>query len=153
MQIRLFNKRDTLEVRKVFQLQQASYAVEAHFLNAKMFPPLSESIHDLQTSGDEGFVCVLNNELVGAIFLEKSRGSILISKLIVDPKYFRNGIGIKLVEHALNLYPQAPFRVSTGSLNIPAVRLYQKLGFRIESEKLVEFEIRIVQMVREVWVD
>lgn len=149
MHIRLFNKRDLLEQKRVFQIQQQAYAVEAKILGVSTFPPLNETLEDLQRSTDEGLVAFVDEKLAGAIFLEKKENFVLISKLVVDPGFFRRGVGQSLVERSLKLYPKNPFHVRTGALNKPAIELYKKFGFKIAQERMIDDSLKIVLMKRD----
>ena len=53
-----------------------------------------------------------------------------IHRLIVHPNHFRRGIAQHLLEFVLKLELNAKsYIVQTGALNLPAIGLYQKLGF------------------------
>jgi|GEM_PF-6076373 len=88
MLIRTLNKSNSAELAKVFEVQVRSYRVEAALLGVTSLPPLEETLEDLKESSDEAYVAVKQNAVVGALFLEKSKTEVLISKLIVDPHFF-----------------------------------------------------------------
>ena len=148
MQIRKFDQQNTAELNQVYAIQKAAYRVEAEIIGALVFPPLHGTRQELANSKDEGFVCLHDNRPSGAIFLEMTTDSVLISKLIVTPEFFRRGIAKALISHCLALYPVAAFEVGTGSANYPALQLYRSFGFRIFEETTVEENIMICRLQR-----
>lgn len=150
MQIRLLDKKNQIEIDRLYQIKQAAYLIEANLLGVRpdLFFPLRETINDLQNSKDEIFVSLRGGAIGGAIFLEKLGASMVISNLVVDPKFFRRGIAKALIEHCLNLYPEQEFQVSTGKLNSPAIQLYNRFNFKTIKEEIVEPNLKIVKLRR-----
>ena len=120
------NKHVATEMRKVFQ---ASYAIEAELLGAADFPPLKRTMEDYMSCDNSFLGYFKDQELAGAIELDRGEEVIHIQSLVVHPKFFRQGIGRKLVEHVLASNPTIRFTVETGLDNRPAIRLYEQLGF------------------------
>ena len=82
--------------------------------------------------------------------LENNQDLTHIQSLVVYPKYFRNGIGRKLVQFILDNYKAKIFTVETGINNHPAIKLYKNLGFQEQEQwdtnhgvRKVRFEKRI----------
>jgi ribosomal protein S18 acetylase RimI-like enzyme len=89
------------------------------------------------------------DSIVGAVSIEKLDDSILISKLVVDPTFFRRGVAKALIAHCLQSYPKQHFQVGTGADNQPALRLYQSLGFKIFATEAIEHNLNIIRLRRE----
>jgi len=119
------------EIRAVFQV---SYAVEADLLNALDFPPLKRSLDNFLKSKTDFYGYFLNNELAAVIEIKSQKESTHLQSLVVDPFFFRKGIGQKLVNFAFDSYNTSQFSVETGLANLPAISLYKKLGF-IETKR------------------
>jgi len=83
--------------------------------------------------------------LVGAVAYELSPDVVEISRLIVAPAYARRGHGRALLDHLDELEPRPVSRVSTGSLNTPAVSLYLSRGYRVQSRLEVAPGVEITQ--------
>ena len=149
MQIRKFDQNNTAELNQVYRIQIAAYTVEAAIIGAEVFPPLHGTRNELRDSREEGFVYLIDEVVVGAVFLEMTASSVLIAKLIVEPVFFRRGIAKALIRYCLELYPETAFEVGTGSANFPALALYRSFGFRIFEDKLLEDGIRISRLRRE----
>ncbi|MNW09639.1 Acetyltransferase (GNAT) family protein [compost metagenome] len=62
--------------------------------------------------------------------MEESPGKLTVTRMMVSPDHFRQGVAGNLLEFIFEHYTgMEQFIVSTGKLNIPAVTLYKKHGF------------------------
>lgn len=114
------------KIRPVFQM---SYAVEAKLLNATDFPPLKRRLESFIQSDNDFFGYISKQELAGIIEIKHEKNFIHIHSLVVDPKFFRQGIGKSLMDFILNLFEDKNFMVETGVENKPAIELYKKFDF------------------------
>jgi len=135
------------EIRTIFQV---SYAVEAKMLKAVDFPPLQRTVSQFLKSDSEFYAYYLTKNIAGVIEIENDEDSTHIQSLVVYPKYFRNGIGRKLVQFILDNYTAKIFTVETGIDNYPAIKLYTSFGFQEQKQwdtnhgvRKVRFEKRI----------
>jgi ribosomal protein S18 acetylase RimI-like enzyme len=120
----------------IFTIQRAAYTIEAELIGSFEIPALHESLEDLQQSGEVFLGYWFNNQLAGAIS-SKCEGDVLdIHRLIVDPPFFRRGIGNALVQSIIaHTEPEIKtIIVSTGARNLPAKKLYTQLGFREQGD-------------------
>ena len=149
MIIKINNKSNKIakEIRDIFQ---ASYAIEAEMLKAIDFPPLKRTISQFLNSNSEFYAYYLNQNIAGVIEIENNQDLTHIQSLVVYPKYFRKGIGRKLVQFVLDTYKSIIFTVETGVDNHPAIQLYTSLGFEEQDQwntnhgvRKVRFEKRI----------
>ena len=133
MIIRIDNKKASFAqaIRDIFQ---ASYAVEAALLQAIDFPPLKRTITDFLNSDTIFYAYYIENTIGGIIEVRHTQESTHIQSLVVYPKYFRKGIGRKLVQFVLQTHMSLLFTVETGADNYPAIQLYKRLGFEQDSE-------------------
>lgn len=126
------NMEDDARVEALFQLQKIAYRLEAKLIGFNEIPPLADTIQTLKHSSDVfyGYVTA-DGELVGAIAVEEEfPGELTLTRMMVHPDFFRQGIATQLIKHIFAHYPgfQA-YIVSTGTMNEPAMRLYQNFGF------------------------
>ena len=135
------------EIRAIFQ---ASYTVEAEMLKAVDFPPLKRTVSQFLKSDSEFYAYYLTKNIAGIIEIENNEDLTHIQSLVVYPKYFRNGIGNKLVQFILDTYKSTTFTVETGVDNHPAIKLYKSFGFQEQEQwdtnhgvRKVRFEKRI----------
>lgn len=125
---RLQNK-DIDVANKIHSVFQLSYAIEAKLLNAIDFPPLKRSLESYLKSDNDFFGVLKNQELAGVTEINHGDGFTHIQSLVVKPKFFRQGVGRRLLEFVLNSYDSNLFVVETGVENRPATELYRKLDF------------------------
>ena len=149
MIIKINNKENKIaeEIRAIFQ---ASYTVEAKMLKAVDFPPLKRTVSQFLKSNAEFYAYYLAENIAGVIEIENDEDLTHIQSLVVYPKYFRNGIGRKLVQFILDNYKAKIFTVETGVDNHPAIKLYKNFGFQEQGKwdtnhgvRKVRFEKRI----------
>ena len=149
MIIKINNKENKIakEIRAIFQV---SYTVEAKMLKAVDFPPLKRKVSQFLKSDSEFYAYYLIENIAGVIESKNNKDLTHIQSLVVYPKYFRNGIGRKLVQFILDNYKAKTFTVETGIDNHPAIKLYKSFGFQEQKQwdtnhgvRKVRFEKRI----------
>ncbi|SEM58592.1 GNAT family N-acetyltransferase [Paenibacillus sp. OV219] len=128
---------DEPQVRELLNVQLLSYNVEARLIGFYDIPGLRDTVDTLQACGEQFFGYWQQDALAGAVSFKDENGCIDIHRLVVHPDFFRRGIGEQLVSHVLDTFQHraARFIVSTGAANLPAIRLYTKLGF-VEQRKV-----------------
>ncbi|WP_404355047.1 GNAT family N-acetyltransferase [Cytobacillus firmus] len=96
--------------------------------------PSIEFIKDYVNRG-ETYFAEINGEVVGVYILLATRpGTCEIINIAVSDKYQGEGIGRKLLEHAIELAFQGGYKtleIGTGNSSIGQLAFYQKCGFRI----------------------
>jgi ribosomal protein S18 acetylase RimI-like enzyme len=125
------------EALRVLELQRVSYQIEAELI-ASSIPPLRESLEELQSCGEVFHGWFEDDRLLGFISHKLEENVLDIHRVAVHPDGFRRGIARQLLEFVLNLEPSATQAiVQTGSLNVPACKLYLSFGFEILERKEV----------------
>jgi len=144
--IQKLNHQELEVARDIYHVFQASYAVEAELLGAKdNFPPLQRKVEDFLPSKTE-FFGFLKDEITAAVVeIRIFPSSVHVQSLVVDPNFFRLGIGQKLIEFVFDTYTTDFFHVETGTDNGPARALYEKMGFTLIKEWKTEIGIRKVR--------
>ncbi|MGW1135600.1 GNAT family N-acetyltransferase [Streptomyces griseoluteus] len=119
---------DTL--RQLWNLQRASYAVEARLIGFDGIPPLRETLEQLRAS-DESFLGIRDgSRLVGAVaWIRLPNGALDICRLVAHPVAHRRGIATALLDALDSMEPAELTVVSTATSNLPAVELYRRRGF------------------------
>src|SRR5687767_2921196 len=121
---------DTAAAAQIHKVAQAAYTFEAGLIKCAEFPPLLESVPDLQASSDTFLVLVKDDAIVGALSYAREQESVVITRLVVSPAYFRQGIATALLmELERRVSADVTITVSTGAWNIPGVLLYRKCGY------------------------
>lgn len=129
--------------KDILELQKASYEVEAEIIGCRDLPPLKESVADLQNCGEEFHAYYSDGKLAGAISIKRMDGILDIHRLMVHPAYFRKGIATALLAKIEEIYPFEELIVSTGAKNGPAIRFYERHGFRKMKETMMSEGILI----------
>lgn len=131
-------------------IQRAAYAVEARLVAYDSIPPLHEPLGELQ-SLDLIFLGVsCEHTLAGVLGYRRRGDTVDIDRVAVDPAYFRRGLASKLLRELFVRERDASrFTVSTGLGNEPAVRLYERFGFRVVRGDEPMPGVRVVRLERE----
>jgi ribosomal protein S18 acetylase RimI-like enzyme len=135
------------KIRSVFQV---SYKVEAKLLRAVNFPPLKRPLESYINSNTEFFGYLKNKELAGVIEIDHNDNYTHINSLVIDPKFFRQGIARKLIEFVFNTFDSNLFVVETGLENGPATELYKKFDFKEVKQWNTDHGIRKIKFERRI---
>ncbi|NMO98241.1 GNAT family N-acetyltransferase [Paenibacillus lemnae] len=149
--VHLLSLEEQETVQEIWTLQHASYPYEAERIGLTELPPLMDTFESIASCGEifYGFRST-EGDLIGAIAVELGEEQLTISRMMVHPQYFRQGIAAELITAVLDTYARIPlFIVSTGTKNAPAAALYEKYGFKRASTfevapgvELTEFHLR-----------
>jgi GNAT superfamily N-acetyltransferase len=115
--------------RALLRVQHAAYAVEAGLIRDDRIPPLHEDLDDLRNAPLRWLAAFAGDALVGAVAWTEDRAGVDIDRLVVAPGVHRQGVGSALVRAVLRRAAGRRVTVSTGRENMPARRLYERLGF------------------------
>ena len=117
---------DTL--RRLWDLQRASYAVEAELIGFDGIPALHESLEELRDCGESFLGLDDETGLAGAVsWVRLQDGTLDICRLMVHPRAHRRGIATALLDALDRAEPAWRAVVSTGTANHPA-RALQAAG-------------------------
>jgi ribosomal protein S18 acetylase RimI-like enzyme len=128
-EIHLLNHKDEDLATQIYSIFQQSYMVEAKLIGATDFPPLRRSVNNITLSNSNFWGLRDLNGLIGVIEIEQADTLIQICSLVTSPRLFRNGIGTDLLKFVLAYLKWQIVEVQTATANLPAIRLYQKVGF------------------------
>ncbi|NEC67564.1 GNAT family N-acetyltransferase [Streptomyces sp. SID9727] len=138
---------DTL--RQLWNLQRASYAVEARLIGFDGLPPLLESLDQLRAC-DESFLGIREESvLIGAVgWTRLPNGALDICRLVVHPDAHRRGVATVLLDALDSIEPAHLAIVATGAANLPALALYRRRGFVPVGERRVAPGLTITELER-----
>lgn len=141
--------RDT--AKKVLELQKESYQVEAEYIGTSDIPPLKETLEELMSCGETFIGYFDAGTLAGVLSYKVDEKLIDIHRVMVHPSFFRRGIAKDLVCYLEIMHlSAAEVIVSTGAKNLPAVRLYLKLGFEKMEEVLLGGHVLVANFKKKV---
>jgi RimJ/RimL family protein N-acetyltransferase len=80
---------------------------------------------------------LLDEKMVGGVIVfARSDGSYYLARMFVEPRYHRQGIGLKAVKMLLDRYPEAwKWTLDTPAWNVRTRNFYEKLGFVVVAER------------------
>jgi ribosomal protein S18 acetylase RimI-like enzyme len=138
------------EALRVLELQRVSYQIEAELIGSILIPPLRETLPELQSCGEVFHGWFESGRLLGFISHKLEEDVLDIHRVAVHPDGFRRGIARQLLEFVLKLEPSATRAiVQTGSLNVPACKLYLSFGFEILERKEVAPGLELTLFAKE----
>ena len=143
--IKQLDNKDKDIAKKIRSVFQVSYPIEAKLLNAINFPPLNRTIDDFINSDTQFYGYWKDEALAAVMEISTNHNSTLIQSLVVDPKYFRQGIAGKLINFVFENYKTKVFNVETGLANLPAIKLYKRYGFEEIKQYDTEIGIRKIR--------
>lgn len=116
---------------QIHALFQRSYEVEARLIGAEDFPPLRRTVQQIRSSPGACLGARQGLDLVAAVEYAIDGSHLDIENLAVDPGYFRQGWGTRLLQALLERVAWRTATVETAAGNLPAVALYEKTGFSL----------------------
>ena len=115
---------------QIHAVSQAAYALEAERIGCADFPPVRETLEELQQCSDSFLVFQQSGRIIAALAFDRTTDPVLITRLVVSPAHLRRGIATALlVELERRLPAAARLKVSTALANTAAVTLYERLGY------------------------
>lgn len=137
--IQLLNNSASEVSLQIYRVFQSSYKIEADLIGVENFPPLSRTVEHIQASTTEFYGFIIEGELAGVIEITLNEGAVEsiaeitleIDSLTVSPLYFKQGIASRLIEFVLQNKTFEYAIVETAAVNQPAIKLYEKHGFKV----------------------
>jgi len=98
---KLDNSKQTV-ANTIYEIFQNAYKAEAELIQAVNFPPLSRTIESIKASETDFYCLSVNNSAAAIIEISLHDQLLDINSLTVDPTYFRQGLGNKLLSYILD---------------------------------------------------
>lgn len=120
---------DPVVQQQILQLQGIAYGLEEELIGFSI-PRTDDTVEDLLDSGEIFLGMVQDDELLGLVSFAADEDTMDIHRVAVDPGYFRQGVASELLQFLFEVSGTVSrFLVTTGASNLPAIGLYEKLGF------------------------
>ncbi|MBD5097650.1 MAG: GNAT family N-acetyltransferase [Lachnospiraceae bacterium] len=142
-------KAEKNDLQKILDLQYLAYQSEAKLFNDPNIPPLRQTLAEVESEYQKGIVLKAvdeNNTIIGSVRAYHDNDTVYIGKLMVHPEKQGQGIGTQLLVAIENEYPQQRYELFTSSKSKKNIELYEKLGYKIFSEKQVTDELKFVYL-------
>lgn len=137
---------------EILEIQKKAFHSEAVFYQNFNIQPLTQTLDEMVEECKEKVVlkAAIDKKIVGSIRANAHENGCWVNKLVVLPEYQRHGIGEKLLREIENYFPEVEkFTLATGSKSASNIRLYEKLGYKIDRKETFHDGIEAVVMEKE----
>ena len=135
--------------RQIVAVQIEAYQEEARLIGFSDIPQLTERKEDIIKSKEMFIGEMIERKLAGVLSFEKENERLTICRLVVGPRYFRKGVGSRLLAYVLQRYSECECMVSTAERNTPAIKLYEAHQFSIIKRTAAADNLVLVTMKRD----
>lgn len=138
---------DPYYARILLDMQRDAYSLEAQLVGTGHLPPLQETLVGIAAWRGQWLVAWDGVRLLGAVAWDDKSDRLEIDRLMVAPSEHRRGVGSALLQHVIATAGPRPVHAATGRDNPPAIRIYEKNGFRARGDERVLSGIWITRLV------
>lgn len=145
----IIKKAEEIDLQEILDLQYLAYQSEARLFNDPNIPPLKQTLEEVLSEYQNGIILKAvneNNVIIGSVRGHSENGTAYIGKLMVNPKKQGQGIGSKLLLEIEKQYPNQRYELFTSSRSEKNIALYERLGYKIFSEKQITDELKFVYL-------
>ena len=131
----------------ILDLQKLAYQSEAAIYNDFSLPPLTETLEDRRSQFSSKVVlkAVDLGRIIGSVRAYQEEKTCHIGRLVVHPDYQRQGIGGQLMKQIEDSFVAVErFELFTGHRSETALRLYERLGYRVFKQEPVHDRLTLV---------
>lgn len=117
---------------EILLLQKLAYQSEAKIYNDFTIPPLVETLDELKMIFKSHIFlkATIDGKIVGSVRAFEKNGSGYIGRLIVNPEFQTQGIGVKLLlEIERRCTASGRFELFTGNKSLRNIHFYKKAGY------------------------
>jgi ribosomal protein S18 acetylase RimI-like enzyme len=137
------------DLNEILELQYLAYQSEAALFGTNDIPPLRQTLDEVVEEYNVGTILKMVDEngiIIGSVRAKENNDTVYIGKLMVHPDYRGNGFGTKLLSEIEHLFPNKRYELFTSTRSVDNIRLYQKSGYKIFSERIENDELTFVYM-------
>ena len=134
--------------KEIIRVQLPAYRIEAGIIGFDGIPQLQDTPARILGCGETFLGFRTSKEWAGFLSYEQNDSTLDICRLIVHPNYFRKGIARQLVMKAISAAGGKKVTVTTGLANIPALTLYESLGFKPYGETVIAPGVSLCHLER-----
>jgi ribosomal protein S18 acetylase RimI-like enzyme len=142
-------KAEREDLNEILELQYLAYQSEAALFGTNDIPPLRQTLDEVVEEYNVGIILKMVDEngiIIGSVRAKENNDTVYIGKLMVHPDYRGNGFGTKLLSEIEHLFPNKRYELFTSTRSVDNIRLYQKSGYKIFSERIENDELTFVYM-------
>lgn len=145
----VIKRAEKIDLQEILDLQYLAYQSEAKLFNNPDIPPLKQTLEQVLGEYQKGIILKAvdeNNVIIGSVRGYCENETVHIGKLMVHPERQGEGIGSKLLVEMERQYPNHRYELFTSSRSEKNIALYERLGYKIFSEKQITDELKFVYL-------
>lgn len=145
-------KAEKEDLQDILDLQYLAYQSEARLFNNMDIPPLKQTLEDVFNEYKKGIILKALDEkgkIIGSVRGYLEDGTVYIGKLMVHPQDQGKGIGTKLLLSIEREFTSYRYELFTSTKSKRNIELYEKLGYKVFSERNISEELRFVYLEKE----
>ena len=149
----VIKRAEKIDLQEILDLQYLAYQSEAKLFNNPDIPPLKQTLQEVLDEYHKGIILKAvdeNNVIIGSVRGYCENETVHIGKLMVHPERQGEGIGTKLLLEMEKQYPNQRYELFTSSRSEKNIALYERLGYKIFSEKQITDELKFVYLEKTV---
>lgn len=129
---------DKNDISDLYELQMLAFESEAEMAGSRKIPALMESREENEADFSNWVTLKLVDDagtLAGAIRYKIENDIIEVGRLMIHPKYRRQGYAKQLLRKIDSLYPEMTKELYTCTKSWLNIRLYEKMGYTAYKEE------------------
>ncbi|NLK96578.1 GNAT family N-acetyltransferase [Defluviitalea saccharophila] len=137
------------DLAEILLLQKQAYVSEAELYSDFHMLPLTETLDEIEREFSKHLFlkAIMNGVIIGAVRAYKEGDTCYVGRLVVHPKFQRQGIGTRLIEEVERIFSDCTrFEIFTGHKSIRNINLYKKLGYKEFQVQEVSKQLRYIYM-------
>lgn len=137
------------DLAEILLLQKQAYTSEAEIYCDYHMLPLVETLDEIEYEFSTYFFlkAIINGVIIGSVRAFKEEVTCYIGRLVVHPKFQKQGIGTRLICEIESIFRDCErFELFTGHKSIRNINLYKKLGYREFQTKEVTSNLKYIYM-------
>lgn len=124
---------DKNDIYELYVLQILAFESEAKMIGSKCIPALMETEKEFANDFENWNTLKLINtdhSIIGAIRYKEDEGIISVGRLMVHPKYRRQGLAQWMLREIDRMYPQTTKELYTCTKSWININLYKRIGYK-----------------------
>ncbi|MBZ4668289.1 MAG: hypothetical protein PWP07_700 [Epulopiscium sp.] len=137
------------DLAEILLLQKQAYMSEAELYSDFHLLPLTETLDEIESEFSKHLFlkAIMNGVIIGAVRAYRQGDTCYVGRLVVHPKFQRQGIGTRLIEEVEKIFEDCTrFEIFTGHKSIRNINLYKKLGYKEFQVKVVSEHLQYIYM-------
>ena len=121
------------DISELYALQLLAFESEAEMIGSRSVPALMETAQEFETDFVNWNTLKLVNDanvIIGAIRYKEVDGIIDVGRLMIHPKYRRQGLARRLLHEVDQRYPDMVKELYTCTKSWTNIKLYESMGYQ-----------------------